>query len=277
MSYINDSLNTNRRENYQRDYIRNYSEDNFIRNHYINYDKIYNTFLTSRYPPMNYRSSTIDIDNPYNDFGYKDELNNNNNESINNYQYRQAQTINSEYNNIDDYYHLNKNGNKNENEIRRRQQTSPNDIMIDKNYHFKKNEEDMNNYNNYQLTENSNNNNNDYNIENPYKLNDKELFRKRNDNNTNINMLDNNNNNINNNKLYQSYDNIKERINNRGYLSPIITKIAKKNFLGDNPYTDKEQNLGPSILKNNPILYPVNTYKFDFNRYIKNDYVNKYV
>ncbi len=308
MSYINYSLGNNRGINEQRNYLRNKSENNFIRKNYINYDKVYNSFLTSRYPPMYYKSPTIDNDNQYNDFSYKDEINNYDNDAINNYQYRKYQTINdlnsprdrynnykfenkNEYNNLDyldDYYSFNRN--ENENEMRRKQQTPRNNLMLKKNYHFKKNDtngeininenisENNNIFNNYQLTEDSNNIH-DYKNINPYSLNGKEsLFSKRNNNNLNLNMIDyNNNNDKNNNKLYLSHDYINDRLNNRGYLSPIITKIAKKNYLGDNPYTDKDPNLGPSILKKNPILYPIDTYKFDFNRYIKNDYVNKYV
>ena len=44
-----------------------------------------------------------------------------------------------------------------------------------------------------------------------------------------------------------------------------------------NPYSDKNEYLGPSYLKNNPILYPISTYKFDFNRYINNYHVKKFV
>ena len=101
----------------------------------------------------------------------------------------------------------------------------------------------------------------------------------------NINHSEKNDNDIyhinNKNKLSLSYD-IKNRKNKRifeenQYISPIIAKIAKHNYLIENPYTTKEGNLGPSMLKNNPILYPINTYKFDFDRYIKGFHVNKFV
>lgn len=101
----------------------------------------------------------------------------------------------------------------------------------------------------------------------------------------NINHSKNNDNDIyhinNRNKLSLSYD-VKNRKNRRilednQYISPIIAKIAKHNYLIGNPYTSKEENLGPSMLKNNPILYPINTYKFDFDRYIRGIHVNKFV
>lgn len=84
----------------------------------------------------------------------------------------------------------------------------------------------------------------------------------------------------NNNKLSLSYDikksrNIKKFDKNQ-YISPIIAKIAKHNYLMRNPYSGKDEYLGPSNLKNNPILYPVDTYKFDFNRYINRYHINKF-
>lgn len=101
----------------------------------------------------------------------------------------------------------------------------------------------------------------------------------------NISHSKNNDNDIyfinNKNKLSLSYD-IKNRKNKRifeenQYISPIIAKIAKHNYLIRNPYTNKEENLGPSMLRNNPIIYPINSYKFDFDRYIKGFHVNKFV
>ena len=84
----------------------------------------------------------------------------------------------------------------------------------------------------------------------------------------------------NNDKLSLSYDikksrNIKKFDENQ-YISPIIAKIAKHNYLMRNPYSDKDEYLGPSNLKNNPILYPINTYKFDFSRYINKFHINKF-
>lgn len=82
----------------------------------------------------------------------------------------------------------------------------------------------------------------------------------------------------NNNRLSLSYDfKNKREIEGKKYISPIIAKIAKNNYLANNPYSDKNEYLGPSSLKNNPILYPISTYKFDFNRYLRNYYINKFV
>ena len=90
----------------------------------------------------------------------------------------------------------------------------------------------------------------------------------------------------NNDKLYISYD-IKRRNNNLNksisyigeneYISPVIAKIAKRNFLMNNPYSEKRENLGPTRLINNPILYPISTYKYDFDRYLKDYHLNKFV
>ena len=84
------------------------------------------------------------------------------------------------------------------------------------------------------------------------------------------------------NKLSLSYDfNSQKSFNNvsgNKYISPIVTKLAKHNYLMRNPYSYKNDcYLGPTSLINNPILYPISTYKFDLNRYIRNYYVNKNV
>ena len=288
MSYINDPLRENKRNNFHNSYIRNNSDNNLIKKNFINYDKIYNKFLISPYRPIYYNRSTIDFDNQYDNNIYKEITKEVNDDDNNNYLYRQAQT-NNDLNTLDaqiknnnfsrnirnDYQYLN-NNKFTENEMRRIQQTPSNERYSNNNFHYNMNKdeinlnENVNNYNNYQLTEDSNIIH-DYSKKNAYELNEKELFNKRNDNSANLNTINNND------KLHVSYDNIRERNNNRGYVSPIITQIAKKNFLGDNPYSDKEQNLGPTMLKNNPILYPIDTYKFDFNRYIKGDFVNKFV
>ena len=81
------------------------------------------------------------------------------------------------------------------------------------------------------------------------------------------------------NKLSLSYD---TKLSNNyllrnQYISPIITNIAKKNYMQNNPFSDKNIYLGPSALKSNPILYPIDTYKIDFNRYIRDNYVNKFI
>ena len=90
----------------------------------------------------------------------------------------------------------------------------------------------------------------------------------------------------NNDKLYLSYDNNKRKkylnkscsyIEGDYYISPVVAKIAKHHYLMRNPYSDKDEYLGPSRLKHNPILYPISTYKFDFDRYIRNYHVNKFV
>ena len=80
----------------------------------------------------------------------------------------------------------------------------------------------------------------------------------------------------NNNKLSLSYE-LKNKSNMKQYISPIIAKIAKNNYLIKNPYSYKHEYLGPSTLKNNPILYPISTYKFDYNKYIRNYHVNKFI
>lgn len=90
-------------------------------------------------------------------------------------------------------------------------------------------------------------------------------------------------------KLYLSYDN-KGRNNrysnksvdyaidyNDEYISPVVAKIAKHHYLMRNPYSDKKEYLGPTRLTNNPILYPISTYKYDYERYFKNYYVNKFI
>ena len=130
------------------------------------------------------------------------------------------------------------------------------------NYHYNNNIMTENGDNNrgYQLTNDYNNRYNNT-IENT-ESNENEFINRRRINN-NFNTI-----NKENNRLGFSYDSLKEIKRNERYVSPIIAKIAKKNYLGDNPYTEKQQNLGNSMLKSNPILYPIDTYKFDFNRYI---------
>ena len=130
----------------------------------------------------------------------------------------------------------------------------------------------LNKYENIEFPKINNNN---------YKFNYKSIERP-----IEYNVIYNNNNNDmyfsnNKNKLSLSYD-IKNRKNLKNieenfYISPVVAKIAKHNYLMRNPYSDKNEYSGPSYLKNNPILYPISTYKFDFNRYIQNYHVNKYV
>jgi hypothetical protein len=85
----------------------------------------------------------------------------------------------------------------------------------------------------------------------------------------------------NNNKLSLSYDfNNRKSFNNvdgNEYISPVVAKLAKHNYLMRNPYSNNnDYYLGPTSLVNNPILYPISTYKFDLNRYINHYYVNKF-
>ena len=75
----------------------------------------------------------------------------------------------------------------------------------------------------------------------------------------------------------QNVDESSRSSKNKGYLSPVITSIAKHNYLSENPYSDKNVDLGPSNLRINPIVYPIDSYRFDFNRYIRGDYVKKFV
>lgn len=77
----------------------------------------------------------------------------------------------------------------------------------------------------------------------------------------------------NNNQELQAINDVLEK---KEFISPVITKIAKKNYLSQNPYSAKKETLGPTMLQMNPILYPIDSYKFDFDRYIRRDYVKKY-
>ena len=153
---------------------------------------------------------------------------------------------------------------------------SPNNIrkqiLNEENKNLYPEDNPINKYDNMKFPKINNNN---------YKFNYKEIERP-----IEYNVIYKNNNNDmffsnNKNKLSLSYD-IKNRNNFKNidenlYISPIIAKIAKHNYLMGNPYSDKNEYLGPSYLKNNPILYPISTYKFDFNRYINNYHVKKFV
>ncbi len=61
------------------------------------------------------------------------------------------------------------------------------------------------------------------------------------------------------------------------HISPVVAKIAKHHYLMRNPYSEKDEYLGPTRLTNNPILYPISTYKYDYERYLKNYSVNKFI
>ena len=54
-----------------------------------------------------------------------------------------------------------------------------------------------------------------------------------------------------------------------------IKNHAKKDQIPTNPFNLRENDLGPSFLSDNPILYPSNTYKFDISRLTPNSYYNK--
>ena len=60
-------------------------------------------------------------------------------------------------------------------------------------------------------------------------------------------------------------------------ITPVVEKIIKHNYIMKNPFSEKKDYLGPSSLKNNPILYPISTYKFDFKRFMRDYYVHKFI
>ena len=60
------------------------------------------------------------------------------------------------------------------------------------------------------------------------------------------------------------------------HISPVVERILKQNYLMNNPYSERVDNLGPSSLKNNIILYPISTYKFDFKRFIKDYRIHQF-
>ena len=281
MSYINEyRLINNPKNESQNNYIRyNSSEKIFKKNPYLNYDKIYNQFLTTPYPPMYYQRFIKNNENQYNikidkEINKKDIYDEDNNQLIppknyNNFDILNQNRINSyneKYNKRNNY--LNKNPALEE-ELRRVERRTPRNKILNPslmnsniNYHYNNNIMTENGDINrgYQLTNDYNNRYNNT-IENT-ESNENEFINRRRINN-NFNTI-----NKENNRLGFSYDSLKEIKRNERYVSPIIAKIAKKNYLGDNPYTEKQQNLGNSMLKSNPILYPIDTYKFDFNRYI---------
>jgi hypothetical protein len=53
-----------------------------------------------------------------------------------------------------------------------------------------------------------------------------------------------------------------------------IKNHAKKEQIPVNPFNERDNDLGPSFLNDNPILYPTNTYKFDITRLTPNSYYN---
>lgn len=275
MSYINEynSIRGYRNNRINNNYIRNNSEGSFKRNRFLNYDKIYNQFLTSPYPPMYYQRA-----NRITPYQYQKKLNIA--RSGDNY-YQNNQS--NEYNNlklinpksINDYEQNTKINSKNNyleiNPSFEEEKIKNIKSVGNENYHYK-NEEYINQNQNINNRYDLSNHKNDIDMANSFDYtNQKQILNKINKrDDLNIKDMDNN-------RLGLSYDNIRRSYNNKGYVSPIIAQIARKNYLGNNPYTDKEQNLGPTMLKNNPILFPIDTYKFDFNRYIKDDYLNKYI
>lgn len=280
MSYINEYRFINNQKNQnQNNHIRNNSSEKvFKRTPFLNYDKIYNQFLTTPYPPMYYKrfNKNNESQNQYNNNTINKEIrkqdiyeDEDNNQFINPQNYNNLEILNK--NRINNYKTKNNYLNNNldfKEELREERRTPRNKILNPSlinsniNYHYNNNIITENGENNrhYQLTNDSYNRYNNA-IKNT-DSNENELFNKRRNNN-NFNII-----NTDNNRLGFSYDNIKEIKKNERYVSPIIAQIAKKNYLGDNPYTEKDQNLGNSMLKSNPILYPIDTYKFDFNRYI---------
>ena len=283
MSYINEYRFINNQQNQsQNNYIRNKSSERIIkRTSFINYDKIYNQFLTTPYPPMYYQRFNKNNENKYNnkinkEISKQNIYDENYNQFIPPQNYNNFDKLNQNKINSFNERYIKRNNYLNNNqaleeELRREERRTPRNknlnpslISSNLNYH----------YNNNIMTENGDDNNKRYKLENNsfnrhtnkiknIESNEDELIINR-KNNNNFNEINNDYNN----KLGFSYDNVKEIQRNEGYVSPIIAQIAKKNYLVDNPYTEKDQNLGHSMLKSNPILYPIDTYKFDFNRYI---------
>ena len=273
-------------KNYKKYEYKHSSTDNIFKNKNINnLHKIYNKFLINPYLIRNNR--------------YHNALNSINKTHDDNYYYNNIQSIKEKINEDNKKIELNEpdklsnENNENKEEINNMKnindlykEKSDNEINLNKNIRSQFFNEEKKNmleqgyqqqYKSNPITSKKNDSkeiifpkikNNNYNIiERPieyninYSDNYKDLYYTNNKN-----------------KLSLSYDvkNIKN-ISRNYYISPIIAKIAKHNYLMKNPYSDKDEYLGPSFLKNNPILYPIDTYKFDFNRYIRNYHVNKFV
>ena len=56
------------------------------------------------------------------------------------------------------------------------------------------------------------------------------------------------------------------RKDNEDEYPNIMSKIARKNLIATNPYTEKKMDIGQSSLPINPIVYPVNSYHYDYQR-----------
>ena len=281
MSYINkyNSINYDERNIFDKNIFN--EENIFRRPRFINYDRIYNRFLTNHYPPLYYKNSSIEVDNLTKNKIFEEANKIYEDKDENLYEKRRP----DEYENI---YSLNKEKNYNNHNQDLKNDYFKNDFPLKEdrnqkikespseneqnknenyqynpsynNYHYNNNESDkinqnIKNYNNYKITESHYNKNN----ENQYNNNQRYLR-----NNSFSTYRDLNKEDIN---SFGAFDESSRNTKNKGYISPIITQIAKKNYLGDNPFTGKNQNLGPTTLKSNPIVYPINTYKIDLNRY----------
>jgi len=292
MEYYNEQETQNHKvikikylNNYKNKSYKHSSTDNIFQNKKgKSLHKIYNKFLVNPYLVRNSRyrnalnniNQTQDNNNRYkNIYDYINRKEEENKEDkkepiINNINEELNTPLNNNFNHIFPNININKEDNK-VNNIKSIRQNFLNETNKNKNQEEYKNYLINNiNVNKYDESEFPKIKNNNFNIiERPieYNIND------RNDHND-IYFTNNNN------KLSLSYDvknrkDIRNIIGNQ-YISPIIAKIAKHNYLMRNPYSYKDEYLGPTSLKNNPILYPISTYKFDFNRYIKNYHVNKF-
>lgn len=283
MSYINkyNSINYDERNIFDKN---NFNEENiFRRPRFINYDRIYNRFLTNHYPPLYYKNYSIEFDNLTKNKNFEEAKKIYEDEDENIYEKRRP----VEYENI---YALNEEKNYNNHSQVLKNDCFKNEFILkdDKNQKIKEgpieNEQNKNennyqynrSYNNYHYNNNKNDTTNQ-NIKsyNNYKITESQ-YNKNNNNQYNYNQRYLRNNSFSNNRdLYHAdvnsfgvFDESSRNTNNKGYISPIITQIAKKNYLVDNPFTGKNQNLGPTTLQSNPIVYPINTYKIDLNRYM---------
>jgi len=292
MEYYNEQETQNHKvikikylNNYKNKSYKHSSTDNIFQNKKgKSLHKIYNKFLVNPYLVRNSRyrnalnniNQTQDNNNRYkNIYDYINRKEEENKEDkkepiINNINEELNTPLNNNFNHIFPNININKEDNM-VNNIKSIRQNFLNETNKNKNQEEYKNYLINNiNVNKYDESEFPKIKNNNFNIiERPieYNIND------RNDHND-IYFTNNNN------KLSLSYDvknrkDIRNIIGNQ-YISPIIAKIAKHNYLMRNPYSYKDEYLGPTSLKNNPILYPISTYKFDFNRYIKNYHVNKF-
>ena len=281
MSYINkyNSINYDERNIFDKNIFN--EENIFRRPRFINYDRIYNRFLTNHYPPLYYKNSSIEVDNLSKNKIFEEANKIYEDKDENLYEKRRPDEYENIYSLIKEKNYNNHNQDlkndyfKNDFPLKedrnQKIKESPSENEQNKNenyrynpsynnYHYNNNESDtinqnIKNYNNYKITESHYNKNN----ENQYNNNQRYLR-----NNSFCTYRDLNKEDIN---SFGAFDESSRNTKNKGYISPIITQIAKKNYLGDNPFTGKNQNLGPTTLKSNPIVYPINTYKIDLNRY----------